>query len=66
MRSMIQCTDAFELSADIRSMAYGHDLRLISRAPIARQPRDHVLFQGTFSRTELAALRDAIDRALEA
>jgi len=43
-----------------------HGLRLISRAPIARQPRDHVLFQGTFSRTELAALRNAIDRALEA
>jgi hypothetical protein len=66
MHSMIQSTDAFELSVDITSTAYGQDLRLISRVPIARQQRDHVLFQGTFSRDELTAMRDAIDQALEA
>jgi hypothetical protein len=64
MRSVIQSTDAYELSVDISQTAFGHDLKLISFIPAARNPMDHVQFQGLFSTTELTAIRDCIDLAL--
>jgi hypothetical protein len=65
MRSLIQATPAYELSADITQTAYGLNFKLISFVPTARQPNDHVQFQGLFSKDELCALRDCIDQTLE-
>ena len=65
MRSIVQASAAYELSADIAPTPYGHHVRIISRIPTARRPQDHVQFQGLFSRRDLLALRDCIERALE-
>jgi len=65
MRSLIQTTLAYELSADITRTSYGHNFKLISFVPTARHPNDHVKFQGLFSSAELTALRDCINRALD-
>ena len=64
MRSIVQASAAFELSADIAPTPYGHHLRIISRIPTARRPQDQVQFQGLFSRQDLLALRDCIEGAL--
>jgi len=65
MRSLIQATPAYELSADIIPTPYGHSLKLISFVPTARHPNEHVKFQGLFSSAELTALRQCIDLALQ-
>ena len=65
MRSLIQATPAYELSADIASSRHGHSLRLISFMPTARQPQERVKFQAVFSTAELLALRALLDQALE-
>ena len=65
MRALIQSTPAYELSADITPTAYGHNFRLISFVPTARQPGEHVKFQTTCSQAELVVLRDLINQALE-
>ena len=64
MRSIVQASAAYELSADITPTPYGHHLRIISRIPTARRPQDQVQFQGLFSRQDLLALRDCIEGAL--
>jgi hypothetical protein len=64
MRSIVQASSAYELSADIAPTPYGHHLRIISRVPKARRPQDQVQFQGLFSRQDLLALRDCIEGAL--
>jgi hypothetical protein len=66
MRSLIQATQAYELSVDIATTPQWHSLRLISFVPTARRPEDHVKFQGVFSTAEITALRDALDQALQA
>lgn len=65
MRSLIQSTPAYELSADIASSRLGHSLRLISFVPTARRPEEHVKFQAVLSTVELRALRALLDQALE-
>jgi len=65
MRSIIQATPAYELSADIIPTPYGHSLKFISFVPLARRPEEQVKFQGLFSSAELIALRDCINRALD-
>ena len=64
MLSIIQATEATELSVNITTSAYGYCLKLISFVPIARHPEDQVKFQGTFSTAELKSFRHALDRAL--
>jgi hypothetical protein len=64
MRSIVQATAAYELSADIAPTPYGHHLRIISRIPTACRPQDHAQFQGLFSRQDLLVLRDFIEGAL--
>lgn len=66
MRSIIQATQAYELSVDIATSRHGHSLKLISFVPSARHPEDHVQFQSVFSEPELTALRDALSQVLEA
>lgn len=66
MRSLIQSTPAFELSADIASSRLGHSLRLISFVPTARRPEEHLQFQAILSTTELRSLRALLEQALEA
>lgn len=66
MRSLIQATSAYELSADITDTVYGHNVKLITLVPTARHPEDHVKFQGLFTTIELTILRDSISQALEA
>ena len=64
MRALIQSTPAYQLSADITPTAHGHNFRFISFVPTARRPEEQVKFQATFSRAELASLRDLIDDVL--
>jgi hypothetical protein len=64
MRSIVQATQAYELSVDVTTSAFGHNLKLISFVPSARNPADHVKFQGLFSSVELKAFRDALNVAL--
>ena len=66
MRSVFQTSGAYELSAQIGQTPYGLHLQLISFVPIARNPRHQVQFQGVFSKPEIKALRDALDKALDA
>ncbi len=66
MRSRIQCTPAYELSAEISRTDYGHNFKLISFVPTARRPNDHVQFQALLSQAELKAFRDLINQALDA
>jgi hypothetical protein len=66
MRSIIQATEAYQLSIDVTTSVHGHSLKLISFIPSARYPEDHIQFQGQFSESELTALRDALNQALEA
>jgi hypothetical protein len=66
MRSLIQSTPAYELSADIASSRLGHSLRFISFVPTARRPEEHVKLQALLSTAELRALRALLDQALEA
>ena len=65
MRAIIQSTPAYELPADITPTAHGHNFRLISFVPTARQLGEQIRFQATCSQAELAALRDLINQALE-
>jgi hypothetical protein len=66
MRSLIQSTPAYKLSAEIASSRLGHSLRLISLVPTARRPEEHVKFQAVLSSTELRALRALLDQVLVA
>ena len=66
MRSLIQCTEAFELSASISQHgSLGYHLKLVSFIPSANHPEEQVRFQGMFSKTELQALRDFLDAAIK-
>ena len=66
MRSLIQCTEAFELSASISQHGpVGYHLKLIGFIPSANHPEEQVRFQGMFSKTELQALRDFLDAAIK-
>jgi hypothetical protein len=66
MRSLIQCTEAFELSASISQHGpVGYHLKLIGFIPSAIHPEEQVRFQGIFSKTELEALRDFLDTAIK-
>ena len=66
MRSLIQCTEAFELSASISQYgSLGYHLKLVSFIPSANHPEEQVRFQGMFSKTELQALIDFLDVAIK-
>ena len=66
MRSLIQCTEAFELSASISQHGpVGYHLKLIGFIPSANHPEEQVRFQGMFTKTELQALRDFLDAAIK-
>ena len=66
MRSLIQCTEAFELSASISQYgSLGYHLKLVSFIPSANHPEEQVRFQGMFTKTELQALRDFLDAAIK-
>jgi hypothetical protein len=66
MRSIVQCTDAFELSASVTDhQPYGFNFQLISFIPNANRPEEHIRFQGQFSQKELIALRDFLDKAIK-
>ena len=66
MRSLIQCTEAFELSASISQYgSLGYHLKLVSFIPSANHPEEQVRFQGMFSKTELQALIDFLDAAIK-
>ena len=66
MRSLIQCTEAFELSASISQHGpVGYHFKLIGFIPSANHPDEQVRFQGMFSKTELKALRDFFDAAIK-
>ncbi|WP_146188583.1 hypothetical protein [Limnohabitans sp. 2KL-51] len=66
MRSVFHSSGAFELSAQVGQTPYGLHLQLISFVPTARSPRQQVQFEGVFSKSEIKALRDALDEALDA
>jgi hypothetical protein len=66
MRSLIQSTPAYELSADIATSRFGHSLRLVSFVPTARRPEEQVKFQAVLSTAELRTLRALLDQALDA
>ena len=66
MRSIIQATEAYQLSIDVTTSVHGHSLELVSFVPSARHPESHVKFQGVFSDAEFKALRDALNQVLEA
>ena len=66
MRSIVQCTDAFELSASVTNHEpYGFNFQLISFIPCANRPEEHIKFQGQFSQKELFALRNFLDKAIK-
>ena len=66
MRSLIQCTEAFELSASITAhSSCGHHLKLIGFIPSVNHPKEQVCFQGMFTKTELQALIDFLDGAIK-
>jgi hypothetical protein len=66
MRSIVQCTDAFELSASVTNHEpYGFNFQFISFIPSANRPEEHIRFQGQFSQKELIALRDFLDAAIK-
>jgi hypothetical protein len=66
MRSLIQCTEAFELSASISEHgSLGYHLKLIGFIPSANHPEEQVRFQGMFSKTELQTLRNFLDAAIK-
>ena len=66
MRSVFHTSGAYELSAQVGQTPYGLHLQLISFVPTARAPRQQVQFEGVFSKPEIKALRDALDKALDA
>ena len=66
MRSIVQCTDAFELSASVTNHEpYGFNFQFISFISSANRPEEHIRFQGQFSQKELIALRDFLDEAIK-
>ena len=66
MRSLIQCTEAFELSVSISQHGpVGYHLKLIGFIPSANHPEEQVRFQGMFTKTERQALRDFLDAAIK-
>ena len=66
MRSIVQCTDAFELSASVTNHEpYGFNFQLISFIPSANRPEEYTRFQGQFSQIELIALRNFLDKAIK-
>jgi hypothetical protein len=66
MRSLIQCTEAFELSASISQKgSLGYHLKLIGFIPSAIHPEEQVRFQGMFTKTELQAFRDFLDAVVK-
>ncbi len=66
MRSIVQYTDAFELSASVTNHEpYGFNFQLISLIPCANRPEEHIKFQGQFSQKELIALRNFLDKAIK-
>ena len=66
MRSLIQCTEAFELSASTSQHGpIGYHLKLIGFIPSANHPEEQIRFQGMFTKTELQALRDFLDAAIK-
>jgi len=64
MRSLIQATQAYELSIDITTTPLGHSIRLVSFVPTARRPEEQVKFQGVFTTAEIEALRNALNQVL--
>ena len=65
MRTTIQTTPAYELSVEITSSDHGHNLKILSYVPTARRPEHQVKFQALFTKSELVALRDSLNHALE-
>ena len=66
MRSIVQCTDAFELLACVTNHEpYGFNFQFISFIPSANRPEEHIRFQGQFSQKELIALRDFLDETIK-
>lgn len=65
MQAVIQASPAFQLKASVTSTHHGHHLLITSLVPHARRPAEHVCWQAMLSDTELRALRDVIDQALE-
>ena len=66
MRSLIQCTEAFELSASISQKgSLGYHLKLVSFIPSANHPEEQVRFQGMFTKTELQVFRDFLDAVVK-
>ena len=66
MRSLIQCTEAFELSASISQQgSFVYHFKLIGFIPSANHPEEQVRFQGMFTKTELQALKDFLDAAIK-
>ena len=61
---LIHTGPAYELGVTIDTGRYGHHLKFISLVPTARRPEHQVKFQANLSTTELAALHEAIGRAL--
>jgi hypothetical protein len=62
---VFQETPSWQLAANVTPTPYGHHLIISSFVPTARRPEHLVQFSGTFSTTELHALRETIDQALE-
>lgn len=65
MQCTFQSTPAWQLDVRVKATPYGHHLVISSFVPTARRPEHQVQFSGTFSTTELRALRDTINLALE-
>ena len=66
MRSIVQCTDAFKLSASVTNHEpYGFNFQLISFIPSANRPEEHIKFRGQFSQKELIALKNFLDQAIK-
>ena len=61
MKTTIQSTPAYELTASIRQIDQGHHLSFTLVVPTARRPEEQVKFQVTLDRAGLLALRDLID-----
>ena len=66
MRSIVQYTDAFELSASVTNHEpYGFNFQLISFISSANRSEEQTKFQGQFSQKELIALRNFLDKAIK-
>lgn len=67
MQAIIQSTPVWQLRASVTPARDDqHHFMVTSFVPTARRPEEHVRWQGMFTADELRALRDVIDRALQA